>query len=196
MSSEPSEATNVPPSNADDGASGYWSEQAHTLLRQVAQRQLRGEAESITLNPTDLVHEVYLRLEGLRMPIADRQHFLRMAATTMRRVLVDHARRKLSQKRGERPVQITLGSAGVTGLHDDGMKVVELDLLLTSLARADLRKARIAELHYFGGLTQDEVAVALEISPATVVRELRFLRSWIHAQMQGAATASLRTKLP
>ena len=189
MSSEPPDAMLSAPDAASDSANDYWSEQAHTLLRQVAQRQLKGEADSITLNPTDLVHEVYLRLEGLHMPIADRQHFLRMAATTMRRVLVDHARRKLSQKRGERPLQITLSAAGVTGLHDDGMKVVELDMLLTSLAKADLRKARIAELHYFGGLTQDEVAAALDISAATVVRELRFLRSWIHTQMQGAAAA-------
>ncbi|MGB0133567.1 ECF-type sigma factor [Dokdonella sp.] len=189
MSDEPFHTVNPSTDDANDVTNGYWSEQAHTMLRQVAQRRLMGEADSITLNPTDLVHEVYLRLEGLRMPIADRQHFLHMAAMTMRRVLVDHARRKLSQKRGERPVQITLSAAGTTGLHDDGMKVVELDMLLTSLAKADLRKARIAELHYFGGLTQSEVATALGISAATVVRELRFLRSWVHAQLQGAATA-------
>ena len=185
MGSDQSKITDSLPAVGGDSASDYWSEQAHTLLRQVAQRQLNGEVASITLSPTDLVHDVYLRLEGLRMPIADRQHFLRMAATTMRRVLVDHARRKLSQKRGERPLQITLGSADVTALQEDGMKVVELDLLLSSLAKADLRKARIAELHYFGGLTQDEVATALDISAATVVRELRFLRSWIHTQIQG-----------
>lgn len=173
--------------DVEQPADGYWSQQAHVLLRQIARRQLMGEAEAITLDPTDLVHEVYLRLQGLRMPLADRQHFLRMASTTMRRVLVDHARRKLSQKRGERPVHITLRAASADGLQEDGMRVVELDLLLTTLAQANPRKARMAELHYFGGLTQDEVSAALGVSAATVVRELRFVRSWIHAQMQADA---------
>ncbi len=180
------------PASEDDAAHAneYWSQQAHALLRQVAQRQLRDERGSITLDPTDLVHEVYLRLESLRMPLANRQHFLRMAATTMRRILVDHARRKLSQKRGESPVQVTLRSDSIAELHDDGIKVVELDLLLTDLASVDQRKVRIAELHFFGGLTQDEVAAALAISTATVVRELRFVRSWIHAQMHGDAAVT------
>lgn len=181
----------IEPDAGDDGvpASEYWSQQAHALLRQVARRQLQDERGSITLDPTDLVHEVYLRLEGLRMPLADRQHFLRMAATTMRRVLVDHARRKLSLKRGESPIQVTLRSDSIAELHDDGIKVVELDLLLNALASVDQRKARIAELHFFGGLTQDEVAAALCISAATVVRELRFVRSWVHAQMQDGGAA-------
>ncbi len=184
------ENVSASPAAADDAAHQRWSKQAHALLRQIARQKLMGEADSITLNPTDLVHEVYLRLECLRMPLADQQHFLHLAATTMRRVLVDHARRKLSQKRGERPQQVTLRSASVAELAEDGMRVVELDLLLNSLAQADPRKARIAELHYFGGLTQGEVSTALEISPATVVRELRFVRSWIHAQLQADLGAS------
>ncbi len=75
------------------------------------------------------------------------------------------------------------------GTQDDGLQVVELDLLLSALAQADQRKAQIAELHYFGGLTQDETAAALGISAATVVRELRFLRSWISSQL-GSADSS------
>lgn len=185
MKSATSDSANSAETEPDHPVEGYWSEHAHALLREVAHRQLMSESPSITLDPTDLVHEVYLRLEALRMPMADRQHFLRMAATTMRRVLVDHARRKLSKKRGERPAQVTLRSAEYAELQEDGIKVIELDMLLTSLANADPRKARVAELHYFGGLTQEEVATAMCISPATVVRELRFVRSWVHAQIHG-----------
>lgn len=156
--------------------------QLHDLLRQLAARHLRGEARSYTLNPTDLVHEAWLRMAGLRMAFVDRPHFLRVASTQMRRVLVDNARRKAALRRGAFAQRLTLRS-DLPGSEDDGLQVVELDLLLTALARADGRKAQIAELHYFGGLTQDETAEALGISAATVVRELRFLRSWIGSQL-------------
>ncbi|MFO1494322.1 MAG: ECF-type sigma factor [Lysobacterales bacterium] len=164
-----------------------WTEQIHEALRAVARRHLRNESAAITLAPTDLVHEAYLRLSALRMGFVDRQHFIRQASTEMRRILVDHARRKQSQKRGERAERVTLRTADLPS--GDGLRVVELDLLLNDLARADPRKAKIAELHYFGGFTQDETAAALEISAATVVRELRFLRGWIVAQL-GTSAAS------
>lgn len=179
--SGPEQAT--PPVAAD----AHWNEQIHDALREVARRHLRRESAGITLAPTDLVHEAYLRLNALRMGFVDRQHFVRQASTEMRRILVDHARRKQSQKRGERAERVTLRTADLP--EGDGLRVVELDLLLTDLARADPRKAKIAELHYFGGFTQEETAAALEISPATVVRELRFLRGWIAAQL-GAPPAA------
>lgn len=156
--------------------------QVHALLRQLAARHLQRESRGFTLNPTDLVHEAWLRMAGLRLPFADRCHFLRVASTQMRRVLVDSARRKSALRRGAFAQRLTLRS-DLQGSQDDGLQVVELDLLLTALARADARKAQIAELHYFGGLTQDETAEALGISAATVVRELRFLRSWIGTQL-------------
>lgn len=165
-----------PPSTADCDA------QLHALLRQLAARHLQGESRGFTLNPTDLVHEAWLRMAGLRLPFVDRSHFLRVASTQMRRVLVDSARRKSALRRGAFAQRLTLRS-DLQGSQDDGLQVVELDLLLTALARADARKAQIAELHYFGGLTQDETAEALGISAATVVRELRFLRSWIGSQL-------------
>ena len=169
-----------------------WSVQIHDVLREIARRHLRRESAGITLAPTDLVHEAYLRLHT-RAGFVDRQHFVRQASTEMRRILVDHARRKQSQKRGERAERLTLSNANLPA--GDGLRVVELDLLLTDLARADPRKARIAELHYFGGFTQDETATALEISPATVVRELRFLRGWIAAQL-GTLSASTSIESP
>ncbi len=175
------------PAVAPAPAEAHWNEQIHEALREVARRHLRRESAGITLAPTDLVHEAYLRLHALRMGFVDRQHFVRQASTEMRRILVDHARRKQSQKRGERAERVTLRTDDLPA--SDGLRVVELDLLLTDLARADPRKARIAELHYFGGFSQEETASALEISPATVVRELRFLRGWIATEL-GAAPAA------
>ncbi len=166
-----------------------WSQEVHDLLRDIARRHLRREGQGITLQPTDLVHEAYLRLAELEMPFADREHFLRMTSTLMRRVLVDHARKKGREKRGQRPVRVTLRTRDMRS-EDGGLRILELDLLLTSLAKADPRKAKIAEVYYFAGLTQEETASALDISPATVVRELRFIKSWIHAQLS-PATASL-----
>lgn len=168
------------PLSARDEA--LWSEHIHGVLREIAERHLRRESATITLSPTDLVHEAYLRLSQLEMGFADRQHFVRLASTQMRRLLVDHARRKQSQKRGDSPIVVTLSQADAAA-DAEGLKVVELDMLLTDLARADQRKAKIAELHYFGGFSQAETAQALAISEATVVRDLRFLRGWLASQL-------------
>ena len=167
------------------GAEHWWSTQVHALLREIARRHLSGEGR-VTLNPTDLVHEAYLRMVGLHMGFVDRSHFVRFTSTQMRRVLVDHARRKAADKRGQHAQRLTLQPDHADASSTDGLQIVELDLLLTALAKADPRKARIAELHYFGGLTQEETAQALDVSPATVVRELRFLRSWIPTQLKSA----------
>lgn len=157
-------------------------------MRGIAARHLSKESSGCTFNPTDLVHEAFLRLNEIRTPIMDRLHFLRLASTQMRRVLVDHARRKSAIKRGQRARQVTLRSTDESGA-DIGIQIVELDLLLSALGKSDPRKARLAELHYFGGYTQDEMAATLGISAATVVRDLRFLRSWIQAEL-GPTTAA------
>ena len=175
---DPAEAPR--PISARDEA--LWSDQIHSVLRDIAERHLRRESASITLSPTDLVHEAYLRLRTLEMGFVDRQHFVRLASTQMRRLLVEHARRKQSQKRGERPSVVTLSQADASS-DTQNLRVVELDLLLTDLGRADERKAKIAELHYFGGFSQAETADALAISEATVVRELRFVRGWLATQL-------------
>jgi RNA polymerase sigma factor (TIGR02999 family) len=177
----------TPPPNPDSalpaGAEQWWSAQVHAVLREIAGRHLRSE-DRITLNPTDLVHEAYLRMVGLEMGFVDRSHFVRFTSTQMRRVLVDHARRKAADKRGQHAQRLTLQPDHADAGSADGLQIVELDLLLTALAKADPRKAKIAEFHYFGGLTQEETAEALEVSPATVVRELRFLRSWLPTQLK------------
>jgi RNA polymerase sigma factor (TIGR02999 family) len=162
---------------------GNWDAPILSLLEQIAERHLRGERAAITLEPGDLVQEAYLRLTDLAMPLRDRRHFISMVSTTMRRVLVDHARRKQAAKRGARPVRITLR------VHDEeqdghqAMQLLELDALLDDLARADPRKARLVEMHYFGGMTRSEMAEVTGLSPATLGRELSFARSWIQAQL-------------
>lgn len=165
---------------------GYWSTTVLPLLEQIAERHLRGEREAITLEPADLVQEAYLRLSVLSMPIADRRHFVCMASNAMRRVLVDHARRKQAAKRGARPVRITLQGSEGDGPDGAALQLLEFDGLLSDLARADQRKAQLVEMHYFGGLTRSEMAKVTGLSPATLGRELSFARSWIRAQLSGA----------
>ena len=161
----------------------FWDATVLPLLEQIAQRHLKGEREAITLEAGDLVQEAYLRLSALAMPLNDRQHFIRMASTAMRRVLVDHARRKQAAKRGAWPMRVTLRSRDGEGDDQAALQLLELDALLTELAQADPRKAQIVELHYFSGLSRAEMAELTGLSPATLGRELSFARSWIQAQL-------------
>lgn len=173
--------------DADD-VSGvqFWNTTILPLLEEIAERHLRGERESVTLEPADLVQEAYLRLSRLTLPLIDRQHFVSMVSRAMRRVLVDRARRKQAAKRGSRPMRITLPCDEGSGFEQDAVQLLELDSLLDDLARADERKARIVEMHYFGGLTRSEMAELTGLSPATLGRELSFARSWILAQIHDA----------
>ncbi len=185
MSTDAQDRDPGPPAAIDNAAidAGLWDTTVLPLLEQIAERHLRGERAAITLEPGDLVQEAYLRLADLAMPLRDRRHFISMVSTTMRRVLVDHARRKQAAKRGARPVRITLrGHDEEPGGHQ-AMQLLELDALLDDLARADPRKARLVEMHYFGGMTRSEMAEITGLSPATLGRELSFARSWIQAQL-------------
>ncbi len=147
-------------------------------LRALADRQMRGERANHTLQPTALVNEAYLRLSGLdRIDWQDRAHFVRMAARLMRGILVDHARRRDAAKRdgGHR---VTL-----TGLElaadEPGLDVMALDAALARLEQIDADKARLVELRYFGGLTIEETAEAMAMSPATVKRHWQAARAWL-----------------
>ena len=153
-------------------------------LRGVAHRRLRIERDEHTLQTTALVHEAYARLAGGDLRLKDRAHFFALAARTMRRILVDHARTRMSQKRGGgteiRSLQeISVEVAG----EDDAADVVELHHALEKLEAQDERKARVIEAHVFGGLTYDEIAIALDISAATVHRDLRMARAWLAREL-------------
>ena len=150
-------------------------------LRRLARLQMRDQAAGHTLQPTALVHEAYGRLVGLRLDWQDRAHFLSMAARTMRRVLVDHARAKHAAKRGAGAVQVTLHDFHAK--DEPSFDLLAIDEALESLSRHHERAARVMELCYFGGLTGREIAEALGISPATAERDLRFARSWLKREL-------------
>ena len=154
----------------------------YDALRASAARQLGRESAGHTLQPTALVHESFLRLLEADVPWEDRAHFFAVAARTMRRVLVDHARTLRREKRGGGAIRVALEDVQLS-VTDEGVEMLALDEALERLAARDERKARIIELHYFAGLTYEQAAAALGISPATVHRELRFAKAWMRREL-------------
>lgn len=166
--------------NGDRGALDRLVPLVHDELRRLAEQCMRGERPGHTLQPTALVHEAYLRLVDANIAWQDRAHFFAVAATTMRRVLVDHARAKGRAKRDGKPVSLEDSLLVAADRADDFLVVNEA---LDRLAAQDARAARVVELHFFGGLTYEETAEALGISAATVDRDLRFARAWLHREL-------------
>lgn len=151
-------------------------------LRTLAASYMQRERAGHTLRPTDLIGEAYVRLAAGSQPTwDDRSHFFAIAARTMRQVLVDHARKHTAQKRGadDRPITFDEDAIAV----DRPAELLALHDALDELAVLDERKARAVELHYFGGLTHEEVARALDVHVNTVSRELKLAEAWIHRRM-------------
>lgn len=153
-------------------------------LRRLASGQLSRERRNHTLQATEVVHEAFVRLIGTDVPWQDRAHFLAVAARTMRRLLVDHARARGREKRGGDLARVTLQpwDASSTPVSDE---ILALDGALSTLARQDQRAAAVIELHHFGGLTYEEVGEVLGVSTATVKRDLRVARVWLRREMSG-----------
>lgn len=152
-------------------------------LRRIASRQLRGERADHTLQPTALVHEVYLRLiDQRRVDCQDRAHFFGVAAQVMRRILVDHARRQGAGKRGNGVPRVTIEEAHSAAAPDE-MSVLTLDLALGRLEALDADLARIVELRAFAGLTIDEAAQVLDVSASTAQRDWRAARAWLKLEL-------------
>lgn len=150
----------------------------HDELRRLARRQMRSERPGHTLQPTALVHEAYLRLVDVRnIPWKDRTHFFAIAARSMRQILVEFARSRQFQKRGGGAETLTL-DAELAG-HERGKDLVALDDALQALAALDARKAQVVELRFFGGLSLDETADTLNVSPKTVARDWKFAKVWL-----------------
>lgn len=170
-----------------------WSQGDHSALEQltpiiygdllrVARARLRREPGECTLEPTALVHEAYLRLADQKhLRAENRMHFYAIAANTMRRVLIEHARRRRAQKRGG-GLRITLHT-GMDVAEDRAPDLVVLDEALSKLSEIDGRKSQAIELKFFGGLSTEEIGQVLGISVATVGRELRLAQAWIRRQM-------------
>ncbi|MEO6212375.1 MAG: sigma-70 family RNA polymerase sigma factor [Vicinamibacterales bacterium] len=159
-------------------------------LRRMAGVQLRKDARDQTLAPTALVHELYLRLVDQRSASwNNRAHFYAVAASLMRRIIVDHVRASQAQKRGGTAVRISLdhletelATASVTGLVEEDL--LAIDAALDRLAAIDADQVRIIELRFFAGLTVEETAHVLKRSPRTVKREWRLARAWLYRELQ------------
>ena len=167
--------------SGDRAAAAQLFDRMYRPLRAMAAQRMSSERPDHTLSATALVHEVYLKLVDKDLELHDRAHFFATAATVMRRILVDHARAHGSAKRGSAdklPLDEDLVPAAA---GDDG--IVALDDALNRLSAFDERKGKVIELVYFGGLTQEEAASALEISPATVYRELRMAKAWLRHEL-------------
>jgi RNA polymerase sigma factor (TIGR02999 family) len=153
-------------------------------LRSMAQARLRHEKSGHTLDTVGLVHEAYLRISNGTSPDwQDRAHFFAVAATAMRRILIDHAKQRSADKRGGGRVQVELdperlGDAGMAAEAEPEM-LLAMDAALVRLAELYPRHAKAVELRYFGGLTLEEVGEALGVSAPTAMRDLRFAQAWL-----------------
>jgi RNA polymerase sigma factor (TIGR02999 family) len=155
-------------------------------LRRLAHRQLRGERTNHTLQTAELVHETYLRLvDSSRVQWQNRAHFLAVAAQSMRRILVDAARSRQSLKRGGEQTRVAL-DAELTIAGAPNVDVAALDDALESLSRTDQRRSRVVELRFFGGLTVEETAAVLDVSPETVMRDWKVAKAWLFKQLNPA----------
>lgn len=155
-------------------------------LHRIAGACLRRERPDHTLSPSDLVSEAFLRLVGGEHPAYEhRVQFFAVAARHMRRILVDYARRRVADKRGGRARPVTFDERLVP--RDRPEELVALDEALEALGAVDERKARAVELHYFGGMTQKEIAAALAVHENTVARDLRLAQAWLYRHMTEAA---------
>jgi len=170
----------------DAQARGDVLELLYDELKRQAARQLRRERQNHTLGVTALVHEGYLRLAGQKGPWQNREQFLAVASRMMRRILVDHARSRQTGKRAARLVELTESDVAGPSVNID---VLALDQALDRLAHEDARAAQLVELRFFSGMTQDEAAAVLAVSPATIARDWQFARAWLFRYLRHADAA-------
>jgi RNA polymerase sigma factor (TIGR02999 family) len=164
----------------DSESAGYVFAALQSQLRRMAAQRLNSEHPDHTLRPTELINELYLRLETGNSPEwRSRTHFIAVSARTLRRILIDHARARSAERRGGGEPSVPLdvvADAGVTCSYDD---LLIIDEALTELEKADERAARVTELRFFGGLLESEIAEELGVSEITVKRDWKFARAWL-----------------
>jgi RNA polymerase sigma factor (TIGR02999 family) len=155
-------------------------------LRRIAAREMRREKPGRTLQTTALVHEAYLRLlKDASLSFENRAHFLGIAAHAMREIMIERARARVAQKRGGHAVRVTFEEV-LFPAQAASVDVLALDEALQRLALLDERHARVVELRYFGGLSVEETAAALDLSPATVKRAWTLARAWLYRELTGS----------
>jgi RNA polymerase sigma factor (TIGR02999 family) len=188
MTSSPEEVTQLLDawSEGDPAALDRLMPLVYAELRRMARRHMGPERPGHTLQTTALVHEAYLRLVNQeRVRWKDRAHFFAIAAQVMRRILVDHARKRRNPKRGGNATRLSL-EQGATVSRERAAEVVALDDALNSLAAVDDRKSRVVELRFFGGMSIEETAQVLGVSPGTVMREWTLAKAWLQREVRSA----------
>jgi RNA polymerase sigma factor (TIGR02999 family) len=154
-------------------------------IRRIAHRYIQREREGHTLQTTALVHEAYVRLASQNIAWQNRSHFFAVTAQVMRRILIDHARRRQYLKHGGEAQRVPFDSLQVALMSQPrAAELLALDEALAELARLDERKGAVVELRYFGGLSIEETAEVLEISPMTVRRDWRAAKAWLYRRMK------------
>lgn len=154
-------------------------------LHRIAHRELARQGGPETLQATVLVHEAYLKLvDQDRVAVDDRAHFLALAATAMRHIIIDYARKRMAKKRGGAWQRVSLGA--LSSSDDRFVEVIELDGALKRLERFDERLGRVVECRFFGGMTVDETAIALGVSPRTVDRAWQKAKAWLYREIHEA----------
>jgi RNA polymerase sigma factor (TIGR02999 family) len=167
----------------DETALPQLADRVYPELRRMARRYMRNEAPGNSMQATAIVHEVYLRLVDVsKVDWQARAQFFAMAAQMMRRILVDAARARGSQKRGGAATKVNFDETAVLSPAPD-RSIVELDQALTAFSQLAPRQAKVVELRYFGGLTEEEIVAALNISPSTVRRDWDLARSWLMREL-------------
>jgi RNA polymerase sigma factor (TIGR02999 family) len=168
--------------HGEQGASDKLLAEVYQELRQLAAHKMVGEAPGHTLQPTALVHEAWLRLDGGNQPFANRAHFFAAAGEAMRRILVENARRKKRLKRGGDQKPVDLAEYDIAAPMPDE-ELLALDEALNRLAETDARAAELVKLCFFVGLTQEEAARQLGVSISTVERTWAYARAWLFREM-------------
>jgi RNA polymerase sigma-70 factor, ECF subfamily len=169
--------------DGDQSALERLTPRVYRTLRRIAGYQIKQERAGHSMQATALVHEAYLELiDVTNVNWQHRAHFFAVSAQIMRHILLDHARRRLAAKRGGAAEQINLDELpDISG--DRARELIALEDALATLAQNDQRKARVVELRFFGGLSVEETAAVLAVAPETVMRDWKFARSWLHAEL-------------
>jgi RNA polymerase sigma factor (TIGR02999 family) len=175
--------------NGNNEAAEKFLNVVYDELRRLSAIYLRRERSDHTLQPTALVNELYLRLFTGAEPVSwnNRAHFFAVAAQTLRRILVDHARARRADKRGGEQIKLALADVqGWAAASPNDQDLIEVDEALRRLEQLEPRAAQVVELRFFGGLLENEVAEVLGVAPSTVKRDWRFARAWLTSQLRSS----------